>query len=74
VAMFKAVKEIRFILYLLRDVGILVKLTIMVRTDNVGAMFMAENASSGVRTRHIDTKYHFIKEHVEDGFIKIVIV
>jgi hypothetical protein len=53
--------------------GFPAKLPIMVRTDNIGAMFMAENASSGVRTRHIDTGYHFIKEHVEDGLIKIVL-
>jgi hypothetical protein len=74
-AMSEAVKEIRFIFYLLRDVGIPVKLPIMVRNDNIGAMFMAEkNASSDIRTRHIDTRYHFIREHVEDGFIKIVFV
>ena len=35
---------------------------------------MAENSSSGVRTRHVDTRYHFVREHVEDGFIKIVFV
>jgi hypothetical protein len=46
----------------------------MVRTDNIGAMFMAENTMSGVRTRHIDTRYHFIREHVEYGFIKVVVV
>jgi hypothetical protein len=46
----------------------------MVRTDNIGAMFMEENASSGIRTRQIDSRYHFIREHVEDSFIKIVFV
>jgi sugar/nucleoside kinase (ribokinase family) len=54
--------------------GIPVKLPMMLRTDNIGSMFMAENASSGVRTRHIDTRNHFISEHVEDGFVKIVFV
>jgi hypothetical protein len=51
-----------------------VKLTIVVRCDNVGAIFMAENSSSGVRTRHVDTRYHYICEHIEDGFIQIVFV
>jgi hypothetical protein len=37
-------------------------------------MFMAENSSSGVRIRHVDTRYHFIQEHIEDGFIQIVFV
>jgi hypothetical protein len=35
---------------------------------------MAENLSSGVHTRHVDTRYHFIHEHIEDGFIQIVLV
>jgi hypothetical protein len=48
--------------------GIPVKFPMMVRTFNIGPMFMAENANSGVRTRHIDTTYHFIKEHV-DNFV-----
>jgi hypothetical protein len=73
-AMLEAFREIRFISYLLRDMSIPVKLSIMVRTDNTGEMFMGENPSSGVRTRRIDIRYHFIREHVEDGFIKIVFV
>jgi hypothetical protein len=70
----ETLKEIRFIVYLLRDMGISVKLIIMVRADNIGAMFMPKNASSVVRTRHIDTRYHFIRDHVEDSFIKIIFV
>jgi hypothetical protein len=48
-----------------------VKLPIVVRCDDIGAIFMAENSSSGVRTRHVDTRYHFIREHIEDGFIQL---
>jgi hypothetical protein len=72
--MSEAVKEIRFVYYLLQSLGISVKLPIIVRIDSIGAIFMAENASSGVCTRHIDTRYHFIQEHIEDGFIQIVFV
>jgi hypothetical protein len=60
VAISEAVKEIRFIYYLLESIGINVMLPIVVRCDNVGAIFMAENSSSGVCTRHVDTRYHFI--------------
>jgi hypothetical protein len=35
---------------------------------------MAENSSSGVRTRHVDTRYHFVREHIVDEFIKVVFV
>jgi hypothetical protein len=46
----------------------------VVKTDNIGALFMSQNASTGVRTRHVDTRYHFIQENVEDGIIKIEFV
>jgi hypothetical protein len=51
----------------LKEMGVDVKLPIVVRCDNVAAMFMAENSSSGIRTRHFDTRYHFVCEHVEYG-------
>jgi hypothetical protein len=71
VAMSEAVKEVKCIYYLLYDIGIEVELPIIVKTDNVGAMFMAQNSSSGVRTRHVDTWYHFVRENLDDGIIKI---
>jgi hypothetical protein len=71
VAMSEAVKDIKFIYYLLRDIGIEVELPIIVKTDNVGAMFMAQNSSPGVKTRHVDTRYHFVRENLDDGIIKI---
>ena len=40
----------------------------------VGAIFMAENSSSGVRTRHVYSRYHFVREHIVDDFIKIIVV
>jgi hypothetical protein len=35
---------------------------------------MTENASTTSRTKHVDTRYHFVREYVEDGFIRIVFV
>jgi hypothetical protein len=48
------------------------KLTIVVRTDSIGTIFMAENPSSRVCTRHIDSWQHFNRYHVEYDFIKII--
>jgi hypothetical protein len=57
-AMSEAMEGIRFVYYLMVSLGISVKLPIIVRIDNIGAIFMAEYPSSGVRIRHIDTRYH----------------
>jgi hypothetical protein len=72
--MSEVVKEISFIIYLLRSMLIELKLPITMRCDNVGAIFMAENSSSGGRTRHFATRYHFVRKHIVDDFIKIVFV
>ena len=74
VAMLETVKEIRFVYYLLKGMGVDVKLLIIFRSDNAGAIFMVENSSSGVHTHHIDTRNHFIREHVEYLIIRIVFV
>jgi hypothetical protein len=65
VAMSEAVKENRFVYFILCDDGIEVEIPIVVKTDNVGAMFMTQNSSIGVRSRHVDTRYHFVRENAE---------
>jgi hypothetical protein len=74
VAISEAVKEINFIFYLLRKIDIEVNLPITVKTNNVGAMFMAQNALSSVRTRHIDIRYHYVRDNLEEGIINIEFV
>ena len=39
--------------------------------DNQGSIFLASNPAHDRRTKHIDIRYHFIREKVEDGVIKI---
>jgi hypothetical protein len=73
-AMSEATKEIKFILQILISIGITVQLPMIVRVDNVGAIFMSENATATSRTRHVDARYHFVREFIVDGYIKIVFV
>jgi hypothetical protein len=51
-----------------------VDLPIVVKTDNIGELFMLQNSSTGVQSRQIDTCYLFIRENVEDGIIKVEFV
>jgi hypothetical protein len=50
VAISEAVKEIKFMYYLLKDIGFDIELPIVVRTDNIGVHFMSQNVSTGVQT------------------------
>jgi hypothetical protein len=70
----EAIKELKFIYYLLCDLHIKINLPILVKMDNIGAIFMSENASTSFRTQHVDTRYHFVQEFIKDGFIKIEFV
>jgi hypothetical protein len=74
VAISEAVKEFKFIYYFLCDFHIKINLPIIIKTDNIGAVFMAENSLTGVRTRHVDTRYQFIREFIEDSFVKVEFV
>ena len=74
VAMSEAVKEIRFIYQLLKSMDIEVELPIKVRIDNIGAIFMAENVTTNNRTKHVDVRYKYVREFIEDDFIKVIFV
>jgi hypothetical protein len=50
VAISEAVKELKFIYYLLCDLHIKLNLSIVVKMDNIGSIFMSENALTGFCT------------------------
>jgi hypothetical protein len=74
VAFSDAVKEIMFVMQLLESLKLSVAIPIVVRVDNIGAKFMAENVTTTSRTKHVDIRYKFVNEYVEDGIIKIIFV
>jgi hypothetical protein len=74
VAMSEAVKEIRFVYYLLVSLGISVKLPIIVRTDNICCNIHVRKSFLRSSYQTYDSRNHFIREHVEDSFIKIIFV
>jgi hypothetical protein len=73
-ALSEAAKEIKFVAQIMLTMGISVRLPIVVRVDNAGPIFMLENVSASSRTKHIDIIYNFVREFVEDKFIKITFV
>jgi hypothetical protein len=62
------------LLQVMESMGIEVALPVIVHVHNVGAIFMAENATATSRTRHLDARYHFVREYVEVGVIKFIFV
>jgi hypothetical protein len=66
--MAEAAKEIRCIVQMFEWMGIHIEKPIIVYVDNIGAIFMSENASATSRTRHVDAQYHFVKSLLRKGF------
>ena len=76
IALSEAIKEILFAIQVLESLGITVMKPVVVRVDNMGAIFMAKNTTMTKRTKHIDVKACFVHEHVDEdtGEMKIVFV
>ena len=59
---------------LLGSIKILVKLLVKVRVDNTGAIFMTNNIITTPYTNHVNIKYKYVKEYMEDVLVKIVFI
>ena len=74
VALSEAIKEVMFVSQLLTSMKIWVQYPIIVHVDNVRAIFMAQNITTSSCTKHVDVRYKYVNEFVEDGVVKIVFV
>ena len=70
----EAVKEVPFVVQILLFLGMPIELPVQVNIDNIGAIFMTENTTSSNRTRHMDTRWHFVNDLQEQNLIKVKFV
>jgi hypothetical protein len=70
VALASAVKEGLWLLTWMREMGFNIP-NIAIQMDSNGALNLAKNAQFSQRTKHIDIKHHFIRDHLEKGDIEL---
>lgn len=70
----EGVKEITFIVQILLFLGVAVELPVDVFIDNVGAIYLFENAGSSNRTRHIDARTQFVRDLQDQELLKVKFV
>ena len=58
----------------LQSKKISVKLPVMVRVDNMDAIFMRSNVTATSHTKHVDIRNKYVNEYVEDKIEDIVFV
>ena len=71
IALSAATQEVIWLRRLLEDFGVNMSLSTEVLEDNQGAIAISKNPVRHNRTKHIDIRYHFIREAVEDGTVRL---
>ena len=71
----EAFREVLWMRQLLQELNVLSKSTaVIVRMDSTSAMALIRNPVAHQRTKHIDIKYHFIRNLVDSGVVDIMYV
>lgn len=70
-AMTEAVKERLYLRRLFEELGLRELMDITIFNDNMGAIKLAENPIFHNRSKHIDLRFHFIREAVNEKLINI---
>lgn len=74
VAIAECNKDILWYIQLFKDLSIQLKLPITIFSDNKGAILLTQNNVFHKRTKHIDVRFHAIRDYQSKGFIKVVFV
>ena len=71
VALSATTQEAVWLSILLTDIKAPPKAPILIKEDNQGTIAVARNPVSHNRTKHIDVKFHYVREALEDGIIDL---
>jgi hypothetical protein len=66
-----AVQEIKWLVQLLTEMQIKVKLPVTLYCDNQAAISISENDVHHHRTKHIDIRHHYVRDEIRNKFIQI---
>lgn len=70
-AMAHAAKEMIWLQYLLKDLGMSKYEPTILLCDNQGAISLAKNPLHHAKTKHVDVQLHLIRDHIEKGTINV---
>ncbi|PKA47383.1 Retrovirus-related Pol polyprotein from transposon TNT 1-94 [Apostasia shenzhenica] len=70
IAMAKATSQLMWLKRILADLGVKVDEKTVIYCDNTSAMAIAKNPVFHDRTKHIQIKFHFIRDAVKEGLVE----
>lgn len=65
------VQEALWIKQLISKIDNRIQKPIVIHCDNVGAIHLARNTVTSQRSKHIDIRHHFVRDHVNKGNVKV---
>ena len=71
VALAELLKELMHIMYLLEEMEFIVEKPMIILSDSNGAIGVAKFQRINNRTKHINVRYHFVREKAQDGTIDV---
>ena len=72
VALLEASREAIWLRHLYGELGFVQREPILLLGDNDGSVAMAKNPEFHKRTKHVDIRWHWVRELVSDGLINVV--
>jgi hypothetical protein len=73
-AMDEAIREAMWVRSFLQELDIPFVQPLEMYVDNQGAKALAENPVHHARVKHIDIRYHYIRDRVADGVVKVMYI
>ena len=70
IAATEATREVLFLQHLLRSIGVATS-TPTIFSDNTGCIQVSKDPAQHWKLKHIDTKYHFIRDNVQEGNVQV---
>ena len=71
VSMLEGLKDLKFIYMCLKYLKMKVNLSMLVLIDNNRAIEMLDMKTGKCRTKHVDTRYHWIREFIDDEIVLV---
>ena len=71
IALSEACKEAKWIHELLKEMCYIVNIPITIMEDNQSCIKMVLNENFNARSKHIDIKYHFVKDYCINNFVNL---
>jgi hypothetical protein len=65
-------QDMMYTLRIVKSMGLKVELPMILEIDNKGMVDISNNWSAGGRTRHMNTRYYFLRELKEAGLMRVI--